>query len=51
MATSDAEQKSILVKQHKRMAMGEKITGQSMQTKGSTSKPAGGLSHVAKKNK
>ncbi len=52
MATSDQEQKSILVPQHKRMAMGEKITGQSMQAKGSDkSKPAGGLSHVAKKNK
>ena len=53
MATSDQEQKSILVPQHKRMAMGEKITGQSMQAKGSDkSKPAGGLSGVvAKKNK
>ena len=52
MATSDAEQKSILVRQHKRMAMGEKITGQSMQAKGDgKSKPAGGLSSVAKKNK
>ncbi len=51
MATSDQEQKSILVPQHKRMAMGEKITGQSMQAKGG-SKPAGGLSQVVnKKNK
>ena len=54
MATSDAEQKSVLVRQHKRMAMGAPITGQSMQAKGdskSSAKPAGGLSHVAKKNK
>lgn len=52
MATSDKEQKSILVPQHKRMAMGEKITGQSMQTKATAGKMAGGLSGiVAKKNK
>lgn len=54
MATNDAEQKSVLVPQHKRMAMGVPITGQSMQAKGdskSSAKPAGGLSHVAKKNK
>lgn len=52
MATSDQEQKSILVPQHKRMAMGEKITGQSMQAKGAALKGAGGLSGiVAKKNK
>jgi hypothetical protein len=51
---SDAEQKSVLVPQHKRMAMGVPITGQSMQTKGESkapAKPAGGLSHIAKKNK
>lgn len=52
MATSDQEQKSILVPQHKRMAMGEKITGQSMQAKATAGKMAGGLSGiVAKKNK
>lgn len=51
MATSDQEQKSILVPQHKRMAMGEKLDGTSMQPKGG-SKPAGGLSRVVnKKNK
>jgi len=50
MATSDQEQKSILVKQHKRMAMGEKLDGQSLQPKGgSQSKPTGGLSALAKK--
>jgi hypothetical protein len=51
MATSDQEQKSINVPQHKRMAMGEKIDGQSMQSKGETnnSKPQGGLSQAKKK--
>lgn len=54
MATSDAEQKSVNVSQHKRMAMGVPITGQTMQAKGdgkAPAKPAGGLSHIAKKNK
>lgn len=54
MATSDQEQKSVLVKQHKRIAMGEKLTGQSMQTKGGTtsqtSKRTGGLSGAKKSN-
>ncbi|CAB4240898.1 hypothetical protein UFOVP56_30 [uncultured Caudovirales phage] len=53
MATSDQEQKSINVPMHKRLAMGEKLDGTSMQPKGGAqkAKPAGGLSHVAKKNK
>jgi hypothetical protein len=55
MATSDQEQKSINVPMHKRLAMGAKLDGTSLQAKGdgktSGSKPAGGLSHVAKKNK
>jgi hypothetical protein len=50
MATSDQEQKSINVPMHKRMAMGEKLDGTSMQPKGG-SKPAGGLSALAKKKK
>lgn len=53
MATSDQEQKSINVPQHKRMAMGEKLNGQSMQGKGGTSqtsKPKGGLSGAKKSN-
>lgn len=53
MATSDQEQKGINVKQHKRMAMGEKLTGQTMQSKGTTSqtsKPKGGLSGSKKTN-
>jgi len=54
MATSDQEQKSVNVPQHKRMAMGEKLTGQSMQEKSPersrTTKPAGGLSGMKKRN-
>jgi hypothetical protein len=34
MATSDQEQKSILVPQHKRLAQGAPINGQSMQETG-----------------
>jgi hypothetical protein len=54
MATSDQEQRGEMVKQHKRMAMGEKLDGSSMQPKGgsqSKSTPKGGLSHVKAKNK
>jgi len=36
MKTNDQDQKSVYVKQHKRMAMGEKLNGQSL--KGSTEK-------------
>ena len=53
MATSDQEQKGINVKQHKRLAMGEKLTGQTMQAKGGNSQPAkrsGGLSGAKKTN-
>ena len=38
MKTNDQDQKSIYVKQHKRMAMGEKLDGQSL--KGSEKKGA-----------
>ena len=48
MSTSDQEQKSINVPQHKRLAMGEKLTGQSMQPKGND-KPKGGLAQAKKK--
>jgi hypothetical protein len=54
MATSDKEQKGIDVRQHKRLAMGEKIDGTSLQSKGSSSESkhkSGGLSHIGKKNK
>jgi len=54
MATSDQEQKSVLVKQHKRLAMGEKLDGQSLQPKGGNSsltrKPTGGLTGLKKRN-
>jgi hypothetical protein len=51
MSTSDQEQKSINVPQHKRIAMGEKLDGQSMQSKGGSqpSKPQGGLSQAKRK--
>ena len=50
MATSDQEQKGINVPQHKRIAMGEKLNGQSMQPKGGNgARPAGGLSQAKKK--
>lgn len=52
MATSDQEQKSINVPQHKRIAMGEKLDGTSYQPKGgsgSAPKRAGGLSQAKKK--
>ena len=49
MAVSDQEQKSINVPMHKRLAMGEKLDGTSLQAKGvQTSKPKGGLSNVKK---
>jgi hypothetical protein len=53
MSTSDYEQRTINVPQHKRIAMGEKLNGQSMQPKGTTSqtsKPKGGLSGAKKSN-
>jgi hypothetical protein len=50
MATSDQEQKSINVPQHKRMAMGEKLDGQSMKGGSTTpTKQSGGLSQAKKK--
>jgi hypothetical protein len=51
MSTSDKEQMSINVPQHKRIAMGVKLDGTNMQPKGSSkqpNKPAGGLSHAKK---
>jgi hypothetical protein len=50
---SDAEQKSINVPQHKRLAQGEKLDGTSMTPKGGSSSgsKSGGLSHASKKNK
>ena len=54
MATSDNEQKSIDVPQHKRLAQGEKLDGTSMQSKGGSSEPkkhSGGLAHHTPKKK
>ena len=48
MATSDTEQKSINVPQHKRIAQGEKLDGTSMQPKGQQQQKSG-LSHVKSK--
>ena len=49
MATSDSEQKGINVRQHKRMAMGEKLDGQSMKGSPAPTKQSGGLSQAKKK--
>jgi len=49
MATSDQEQKGINVPQHKRLAQGAPINGQTMKDSGK--KVQGGLSSMAKKNK
>ena len=50
---SDQEQKSEFVKQHKRIAMGVPLRGDSMQPKGNNDPktPKGGLSHTNKKTK
>lgn len=47
MATSDQEQKGINVPQHKRLAQGAPINGQSMKDTGK--KQGGGLSSAKKK--
>lgn len=53
MATSDKEQQSINVPQHKRIAMGEKLDGSSLQPKGQSTQSSqpkqGGLSQAKKK--
>ena len=53
MASTDNEQKGINVPQHKRLAQGEKLDGQSYSPKGGSSSghKSGGLSHASKKNK
>ena len=52
MATSDKEQLSEAVPQHKRIAAGAKLDGTSLKTKGSegskSSKPSGGLASLKK---
>lgn len=52
MATSDQEQKSINVPQHKRLAMGVPLTGQTMQggnSNGGKSPQKGALEQAKKK--
>tara|TARA_R110000822_G_scaffold3983_1_gene17148 strand:- start:675 stop:824 length:150 start_codon:yes stop_codon:yes gene_type:complete len=49
MSTSDQEQKSINVPQHKRLAMGEKLDGTSMQPKGQSAPKQGALQQAKKK--
>ncbi len=52
MATSDQEQRGINVPQHKRIAMGEKLDGTSLQPRGGSQparKPQGGLARAKKK--
>ena len=49
MATSDKEQQSVLVPQHKRLAQGAPITGQTLESKGQNNK--GGALSQAKKPK
>jgi hypothetical protein len=53
MATSDQEQMGAGVPQHKRIAMGAKLNGTSLEPKGqpvkAPAKPQGGLSQAKKK--
>jgi hypothetical protein len=49
MSKTDTEQKSVLVRQHARMAMGEKLDGQSMKGSTAPTKQSGGLSQAKKK--
>ena len=55
MATSDYEQRTVEVPQHKRIAQGEKLDGTTMEPKGGSktssheSKKSGGLAHASKK--
>lgn len=48
MATSDKEQQSVLVNQHKRLAQGAPITGQTLEPKGQKNN-GGALSQAKKK--
>lgn len=48
MATSDQEQKSVNVPQHKRIAQGEKLDGTSYQPKGGQSSQGGSKSKQTK---
>jgi len=46
MKTNDQDQKSVYVKQHKRIAMGEKLDGQSLK---GTNEKKGGLQQAKEK--
>ena len=46
---SDQEQKSVNVPQHKRIAMGEKLDGTSLQPKGQQPQKQGGLAQAKQK--
>ena len=50
MATSDKEQQSVFVPQHKRLAQGAPINGQTLEPKGQPQQKQGGLA-IAKRNK
>lgn len=49
MSTGDQEQKSVNVPQHKRLAMGEKLDGTSLQSKGQSAPQKGALQQAKKK--
>tara|TARA_R110000868_G_scaffold319711_2_gene580667 strand:+ start:617 stop:766 length:150 start_codon:yes stop_codon:yes gene_type:complete len=49
MATNDQQQKAVEVPYHKRIAMGAKLDGTSLQEKGGQKAPQSGLSAVKKK--
>lgn len=49
MATNDQQQKGVDVPYRKRIAMGAKLDGSSLQEKGQQKAPAGGLAAVKKK--
>lgn len=49
MATSDKEQQSVLVPQHKRLAQGAPITGQTLENKGQSKSNGGALTQAKKK--
>lgn len=51
MATSDKEQQGIMVPQHKRLAQGAPINGQSMGGNSKAPAKQGGLAGLSKKNK
>lgn len=49
MASNDQQQKGVDVRYHKRIAMGAKLDGTSLQEKGSQKQPVSGLQQGKKK--